>query len=75
MPAGEETDIRALCVKYMHILQEISRESVVFSIPMGPNLVTIDGIEPEGQAFSAGELGAGPAACEPRLARDPVVPA
>lgn len=52
MHAGsEETDIRALCVKYMHILQEISRESVVFSIPMGPNLVTIDGVEPKGRRF------------------------
>jgi DNA-binding IclR family transcriptional regulator len=49
--ASEETDIRALCVKYMRILQEISRESVVFSIPMGPNLVTIDGIEPKGTRF------------------------
>jgi DNA-binding IclR family transcriptional regulator len=52
MHAGsEETDIRALCVKYMPILQEISRESVVFSIPMGPNLVTIDGIDPKGKRF------------------------
>ncbi len=49
--SSEETDIRALCVKYMRILQEISRESVVFSIPMGPNLVTIDGIEPKGTRF------------------------
>jgi DNA-binding IclR family transcriptional regulator len=48
---GEETDIRALCVKYMPILQEISRESVVFSIPMGPNLVTIDGIDSKGRRF------------------------
>jgi DNA-binding IclR family transcriptional regulator len=52
MHAGsEETDVRALCVKYMHILQEISRESVVFSIPMGPNLITIDGVEPKGKRF------------------------
>jgi DNA-binding IclR family transcriptional regulator len=52
MDAGsEETDVRALCVKYMHILQEISRESVVFSIPMGPNLITIDGVEPKGKRF------------------------
>jgi DNA-binding IclR family transcriptional regulator len=49
--ASEETDIRALCVKYMHILQQISRESVAFSIPMGPNLVTIDGVEPKGKRF------------------------
>lgn len=52
MHAGSgETDIRALCVKYMHMLQEISRESVVFSIPMGPNLVTIDVIDPKGRRF------------------------
>lgn len=46
---GEEADIRSLCVKYMHILQGISQENVVFSIPMGPNLVTIDGIDRKGR--------------------------
>jgi len=53
MQAGHgETDIRTLCIKYMHMLQEISRENVVFSIPMGPNLVTIDVIDPKGRRFA-----------------------
>jgi DNA-binding IclR family transcriptional regulator len=49
MPADSETDIRSICLKYMRLLQSISTESVVFSIPMGPNLITIDGIDFRGQ--------------------------
>lgn len=49
--SSEETDIRSLCAKYMKILQEISGEGAVFSIPMGPNLVTIDGIDAKGRRF------------------------
>jgi DNA-binding IclR family transcriptional regulator len=49
--SSEETDIRTLCVKYMSILREISGEGAVFSIPMGPNLVTIDGIDAKGRRF------------------------
>lgn len=49
--SSEEMDIRSLCAKYMRILQEISGEGAVFSIPMGPNLVTIDGIDAKGRRF------------------------
>jgi DNA-binding IclR family transcriptional regulator len=49
MHAGDETDIRAICLKYMQILQGISGCTVVFSIPMGPHLITIDGIDFKGQ--------------------------
>lgn len=49
MHAGDETDIRSICVKYMHLLQGISQETVVFSIPMGSNLITIDGVDHHGR--------------------------
>ena len=49
MPTDSETDIRSICLKHMRLLQSISTESVVFSIPMGPNLITIDGIDFKGQ--------------------------
>ena len=53
----------------MHMLQEIIRESVVFSIPMGPNLVTIDVVDPERAALPTRQLGAVTVECQSGFAR------
>jgi DNA-binding IclR family transcriptional regulator len=51
-PGLEVPDIRSLCAPYLRRIHELTTETVMLSIAVGPNSVVVDGIEGRGPLLS-----------------------